>query len=330
MVVASETAVQADQHEAPKRRAKYAPTKGRGAPKMIYFDKTNASVDKIVRALRRNSCIVRNLVSNKVMDRVMGELQPYLDKTPHGEGEFVGMRTKRACSQVAKSKTLGEKLAIHPLVLEVMDKMLLDRCHNYTLATTTAVSIGKGESLQPLHRDDSIYPFKHPSPESVITTIWAGTDMTEESGATQAVPGSHRWDDRRLPKRGEVIQAVMPKGSVIFYMGSMYHGGAENFTDGYRTGIILGYSMGWLRQEENLHLAVPPDLARTLPDRLARLVGYDFGGPYCGFVHGDDPHRLIEDVALSERCHTYPDLDAVSEQLNRFRWGDIEPVPTPE
>jgi ectoine hydroxylase-related dioxygenase (phytanoyl-CoA dioxygenase family) len=296
MAVAAQTKSKTDDgHVAPKRRAKYAPKQGRGVPKMIYFDKKDASVEKIVRALRRNSCcIVRNLVSNKVMDQVMGELQPYLDKTPHGEGEFVGMRTRRACSLVAKSKTLGEKLAIHPLVLEVMDKMLLDRCHNYTLATTTAVSIGKGESLQPLHRDDSIYPFKHPSPESVITTIWAGTDMTEESGATQAVPGSHRWDDRRLPKRGEVIQAVMPKGSVIFYMGSMYHGGAENFTDGYRTGIILGYSMGWLRQEENQYLACPPKVAKKFPEKLQRLIGYNLHPPFLGWYETNDPHVLLE------------------------------------
>ena len=298
MAVVSETAIHAYQHKAPKRRAKYAPAKGRGVPKMIYFDKKDASVDKIVRALRRNSCcIVRNLVSNKVMDQVMGELQPYLDKTPHGEGEFVGLRTKRACSLVAKSTTLGEKLAVHPLVLGVMDKMLLDRCHNYTLATTTVVSIGKGESLQPLHRDDSIYPFKHPSPESVITTFWAGTDMTEENGATQAVPGSHKWDDRRLPKRDEVIQAVMPKGSVIFYTGSMYHGGTENFTDEYRSGIILGYSMGWLRQEENQYLACPPKVAKKFSEKLQRLIGYNLHPPFLGWYETNDPHVLLEGAA---------------------------------
>jgi len=295
MAIISEVAVQVDQPKVPKRRAKYAPKQGRGVPKMIYFDKKDASVDRIVRALRRNSCcIVRNLVSNKVMDQVMGEIQPYLSKTPHGEGEFVGLRTKRTSGLVAKSKTLGEKMAVHPLVLGVMDKMLLDRCHNYTLATTQVVSIGKGESLQPLHRDDSVYPFTHPSPESVITTIWAGTDMTEENGATQAVLGSHKWDDRRRPKRREIVQAVMPKGSAIFYMGSMYHGGAENFTDDYRSAIILGYSMGWLRQEENQYLVCPPDLARKLPEKLQRLIGYGLHPPFLGWYEMNDPHVLLE------------------------------------
>ncbi len=296
MAVAAQSVKAAAEGDAvPKRRARYAPAKGRGVPKMIYFDKKDAAVDKIVRALRRNSCcIVRNLVSNKVMDQVMSELQPYLDKTPHGEGEFVGLHTKRTSGLVAKSKTLGEKMAVHPLVLGVMDKMLLDRCHNYTLSPTQCVSIGPSESLQPLHRDDSIYPFKHPSPESVITTVWAGTDMTEENGATQAVPGSHKWDDRRRAKRHEIVQAVMPKGSAIFYMGSMYHGGAENFTDEYRSAIILGYSMGWLRQEENQYLTCPPEIAKSLPEKLQRLIGYDLHPPFLGWYEMNDPHILLE------------------------------------
>ena len=298
MTAVSENVVQTNRRKAPKRRAKYASPDKRDAPKMIYFDKKDASVEKIVRALRRNSCcIVRNLVSNKVMDQVMGELQPYLDKTPYGLGEFVGLRTKRTSGLVTKSKTLGERMALHPLVLGVMDKMLLDRCHNYTLATTTTVSIGKGESLQPLHRDDSIYPFRHPGPETVITTIWAGTDMTEENGATQVVPRSHRWDDRRLPRRDEVIQAVMPKGSVVFYMGSMYHGGAENFTDDYRSAIILGYSMGWLRQEENQYLACPPSVAKHLSEKLQRLIGYTLHPPFLGWYETNDPHVLLEGKA---------------------------------
>ena len=299
MAVAAQTKSKAsDGHVAPKRRAKYAPAKGRGVPKMIYFDKKDASVDKIVRALRRNSCcIVRNLVSNKVMDQVMGELQPYLDKTPHGEGEFVGLRTKQTSGLVAKSKTVGEKMAVHPLVLGVMDKMLLERCYNYTLATTQVVSIGKGETLQPLHRDDSLYPFKHPSPEIVVTTIWAGTDMTEENGATQAAPGSHKWDDKRLPKRHEIVQAVMPKGSAIFYMGSMYHGGAENFTDEYRSAIILGYSLGWLRQEESQYLVCPPKIAKKLPEKLQRLIGYNLHPPFLGWYEMNDPRALLEGKA---------------------------------
>ena len=152
MAVVTESTVGAYRHDAPKRRATYAPPGKRGGPKVAYFGKKDATPEKIVRALKRNGVvIIRKLASTKVMDRIAADLKPYLDKTPYGEGEYMGVRTKRTSSLVAKSATIGEKLAVHPLILKVVDAMLLDRCQNYRLATTHCVSIGKGETLQPLH-----------------------------------------------------------------------------------------------------------------------------------------------------------------------------------
>ena len=52
-------------------------------------------------------------------------------------------------------------------------------------------------------------------------------------------------------------------------------------------------------------------------------------GPFCGFVNGDDPHRLLEEAPLSQRRHSTPELDEADAKLPRLRWGDLEPVPTP-
>ena len=282
----------------PRKRPRYAPKNQRGAPRMIYFDKDEATADKIMRALRRNGCcIVKNLVPARIIDKVMGELNPYLEKTPKGSGDFVGFHTRRTSGIVAKSPTAGEQLAMHPLVLEVVDKLLLDRCQHYHLSPTQIVSIGPGETLQPLHRDDAIYPFKHPSKPSVVTTIWAMTDFTEENGATQCTPGSHKWDDKRVPKRHDVVQAVMPKGSCFFYDGAIYHGGAENYTREWRSGIILGYALGWLRQEENQFLVAPPEVAKKLPEKLQKLIGYQLHAPYLGWYEMNDPILLLKDQA---------------------------------
>lgn len=264
--------------------------------RLVYFDKAEASGEKIARALKAHGCcIVRNLVSSRTMAKVSGELQPWLDRTPTGAGDFVGTATKRTSRLIAKSKTVGEKLAMHPMVLDAVDRMLLDRCHHYHLSPTQCVSIGPNETPQPLHRDDAIYPFKHPGEPSVITVIWAVSDFTLENGATQAVPGSHLWDDERMPEPGEVVQAVMPKGSAIIYDGALYHGGAPNFTDQWRTGIILGYALGWLRQEENQYLACPPEVARTLPVKLQKLIGYQLHPPFLGWYEMNDPIQLLRD-----------------------------------
>jgi hypothetical protein len=42
----------------------------------------------------------------------------------------------------------------------------------------------------------------------------------------------------------------------------------------WRYGIILTYSLGWLRQEENQYLDVPPDVAERLSSELRDMIGY--------------------------------------------------------
>jgi ectoine hydroxylase-related dioxygenase (phytanoyl-CoA dioxygenase family) len=85
----------------------------------------------------------------------------------------------------------------------------------------------------------------------------------------------------------------MPAGSVMIYRGSVWHGGGANRTDKPRLGVPIEYAVGWLRQQETQLLIVPPEKARDLPERLQRLLGYNFYPPFLGYVDGRDPKRLL-------------------------------------
>ena len=176
-----------------------------------------------------------------------------------------------------------------------------------------------GEVQQSLHRDGGIYPVRHPAPPLTLAAFWAYTDFTEENGATLVAPGSHLWAHEREPLAHELVQAVMPRGSVLLYTSSVWHGSASNRSDSPRTGMALHYNLGWLRQEEALLLSTPPDLAKDYPEQLQRLIGYDFGGPYLGFIEQGNPHRLLEDPPKLDYARTDPDLEA--------RRKAIEPIP---
>ena len=65
-----------------------------------------------------------------------------------------------------------------------------------------------------------------------------------------------------------------------------------------RCGLNITYAVSWLRQEENQYLAVPQELARTLPEALLRLMGYSRGAYALGYV-GDlrDPLDVLLDRA---------------------------------
>ena len=93
--------------------------------------------------------------------------------------------------------------------------------------------------------------------EPLFSTIWAVTEFTRKNGATQIVPGSHLWKKERQPKPDEIAYAEMKPGSVLFYTGTVLHGGGANQTeDETRVGLFLHYALNWLRQKRtNICLA---------------------------------------------------------------------------
>lgn len=246
---------------------------------------------------RDGAVIYERLLDGETIEKIAAELDSYLQRSHLGEGEFWGFQTKRVGALVAKSRSFAERVAPNPAVLAVMERLLGPRCDRFQLHVTQSVNIGPGESQQILHRDDGLLPFVHPGPQALCNTMWALTDFTAENGATRVIKGSHLWDDSRLPSADdEIVQAVMPRGSCLIYLGSVWHGGGANRSkDQWRNGMICGYSLGWLRQEENQYLAVPPAVAKGLPEKVQHLIGYKIHGGFLGWVEGHDPHVVLED-----------------------------------
>lgn len=145
----------------------------------------------------------------------------------------------------------------------------------YQLHVSAALEVGPGAREQVLHReDDSFTFFPQPRPNLIVASMWAVTDFSIANGATLLVPGSHKWEAGRQATSREICSAEMPAGSVLFWLGSTLHGAGANVSNDWRYGVILTYSLGWLRQEENQFLDVPADVAATLPAELQDIIGY--------------------------------------------------------
>ena len=262
-------------------------------------------------------------INDTRLQQLHTELQPYLDNAPLGKTDFAGRTSRRRNGLLTKSEVCRE-LAIDPLILAVCDGVLGPNCVNYRLHVTMLVELMPGEVRQEIHRDGEIYPVRHPAPPMTLAAFWAYTDFTEENGATLVAPGSHRWPQERQPEDHELVQAVMPKGSMLLYTSSVWHGNEANQSNAVRTGMGLHYSLGWLRQEENQVLSSPPDVARHFPERLQRLIGYDFGGPYLGVVEQGNPIGLLRDDD-GDFARTEPELNAQREKIALLRLGELEP-----
>lgn len=265
-------------------------------------------------ALQQEGCaVVERLVSLDLLARAQAELRPYLDATPPGNDDFAGRRTRRTGALIARSETCRE-LVMHPTVLDAVGTALA-QATSFQLHLTQVIAIGPGEPGQLIHRDQWAFDF-FPFPtgyEVQCNTIWAMNDFTFANGATRLIPGSHRLPDRQQFKHKQAEAAEMPAGSVLFYTGSLYHGAGANNSDATRYGLNLTYARSWLRQEENQYLAVPAEIARTLPEPLLRLMGYARGAYALGYV--DDLRDPLDVLLGRDRPADFGSLEAASARV---------------
>ncbi|UMB69921.1 phytanoyl-CoA dioxygenase family protein [Mycobacterium paraterrae] len=256
-------------------------------PKAVRSVGSATSSAELAEVLREDGCVViTGLAPAETMDRVLAEVEPYLLATGGGNTEFLGAATQRTGALIARSPT-ARSLITDPVIIDTLDLVLGDHASTFQIDLTQLVTIGAGEPAQMIHRDQwSFDRYQFPRGfEAEVAAMWAVTDFTEEMGATRMVVGSHRWEDDPDDVDPALSSpAVMTKGSVLLYTGSVFHGGGANTTDRCRIGMNIGYSLGWLRQEENQYLACPPEIARTLPEGLLRLMGYQRGAYSIGYV----------------------------------------------
>ena len=242
---------------------------------------TATDVDRHLRAIEEQGyTVVEDAVDLDLVDALVDDLDRLvhdLGITP-ADNAFEGTRTTRVYNLLAHGPTF-EQIPVHPAVLPVCQGVL-DR--GLLVSSLSSIAIGPGETAQPIHADDQVIPLPKPHPATVCNTMWALTDFTEANGATRLIPGSHTADHSPdLTRTYATVPAEMPKGSVLVWHGSLWHGGGANTTSERRFGIAMNYCAGYIRQQENQQLGLARDAVARFPRRLQELVGY---GIYRGLI----------------------------------------------
>ncbi len=260
---------------------------------LTYLDRT-ADTDTVAAVLRRDGAVaVNSLADPELADTIVSELRPELDAFGlDNPSDFGGDRTRRIKNVLTVAPSAA-RLMEHDMVVGVADDILLPNCATYQIGSTDAIEVLPGQSAQALHRDDTTYPIEMAGMELQIGVMWALDDFSMENGGTRVVVGSHRFiRSWHLPDLSGWEAAVMPKGSALFYLGSIWHGAGENLSNAPRAGLVTTYSLGWLRQEYNQYLYNPPEVAARFGPRLKALLGYTphgSGDDRLGTFGGDCP-----------------------------------------
>ncbi len=256
-----------------------------------------ATAEEVADNLQQHGyAIVDDLAPSGLMDRIQAEMAPHVEVTPYGQDAFVGKATRRTGSMIARSPAARE-LIMNPLAIGAAAKFL-GHASTFQLHLTQIISVYPGSPAQPLHQDQLAWDF-FPFPDDYhiqCNLLWALSDYTEEMGATRVVPDSQYTGKDKTYTQADSLPAVMTRGSALFYTGKVYHGAGANVSERTRQGINITYAVGWVRQEENQYLSTPLEVARTLPDELLKVMGYQMGCFALGYVRDfEDPMVMIRE-----------------------------------
>ena len=126
------------------------------------FD-AGVGADPLVAAIEQDGyAMVRELLDPETVSRLSGELAPHLKATETGDPDtFFGSRTKRFGALLSRCPT-SRDMVVHPLVLEIANRVLGPYCARYQINYTGVMHIEPGESAQTMHRDTASIPSRTP------------------------------------------------------------------------------------------------------------------------------------------------------------------------
>jgi ectoine hydroxylase-related dioxygenase (phytanoyl-CoA dioxygenase family) len=231
--------------------------------------------------------IVEGFLADDQVLRARNALEKIEATVAFGKENFGGVRTKRASNLVGRTCDFDD-IVTDPRLLALVEGVLGPA---FQLSISAMIKIFPGESAQPLHQDDGLWPAPRPHQPFVLNTMFAIDPFTEENGGTTVVPGSHLSTDP-VDQSAKRTSVTMPVGALLAWDGALWHGGGTNTSDQERLGLNINYNLGWLRQQENQFVSIPPADVLARPPRLQRLLGYQHHH-ILGLSGGRDPLEVV-------------------------------------
>ncbi|CAN5497357.1 hypothetical protein BH10PSE12_BH10PSE12_07990 [soil metagenome] len=242
--------------------------------------------------LDQGFCVVPDAMPAAHVHDLATDLSPVFARTARSSGPFYGDNTKRFHGLLRRSPHMAD-FVLHPTILGAAKAILGNHCETIQLNLTQAIEILPGGDAQPPHRDQDMWPLHSPGVEYLVNVMWPFTPYRAQNGATRLWPGSHRRQEAMLIAEEDAIAVEIDPGAALLFLGSTLHAGGKNSTRLSRRGMIVSYSLGWLKPYELPWLAYPPEVARTFAPELAALAGYRAHRPNLGTHEGRCPSRLL-------------------------------------
>ena len=164
------------------------------------------------------------------------------------------------------------------------------------LSQSTGLIKEAGAKPLAIHADHSgKIPAPWPSVAQYCNVTWVTTDYTRENGAVCVWPGSHRFC-RPVPPdlvmahdHPEVVVLEIPKGSVIVWHGSLWHGAVPRTSAGRRVTLVFPHVRDHVQAQELYWASTTPEMIERNNSRFCALMGLYSAYPWIE----DGPPRTL-------------------------------------
>jgi len=144
------------------------------------------------------------------------------------------------------------------------------------------------------HVDTPRYiPNYHQSIVAMITM----DDYTEVNGATWVLPSSQHTKEKPADDYfyANAKRIIVPKGTICFFDPKVWHASATNFSNDWRTCLLIVFSKPWMKQRVDIPRFMQHIDKQTIPKKLQQLLGFDSQSP-ANFreFYGNEEERVFK------------------------------------
>eukprot|EP01084_Bolivina_argentea_P014598 27276_1 len=265
----------------------------------------NAKIASYVASILENGyCIIPSLITDtNKLDYIKQETSRLheVNNTKFGRNKFSGTKTLREYNILNETRCFDELIS-NKTINDILDALLYQ---NARISNMSTITIHPNALKQAWHYDNhfsNMYPKRTDPLKCImqISTLFAIDDFTETNGATVFIPKSHLWDIKKIPNNNDkknAIKAIMKRGSILIFTGTLWHSGGANISNKSRTCLQLSFRQPWLRGGQNMMLAVKRDIVRQMDTVVQKRIGYSLHYPIYGHVWQQHPLKVLNKLS---------------------------------
>ena len=246
----------------------------------------NRSLNSQISQFKKKGFIVlHNILSNKTCENYKKKLNIYYKKyslyyanANSKKNELSDKKLEKVVYNLHNKDYSWFKLFENKNVTKILDIILKEGSYNnsepYYLGNISARCPLKFNKGQQLHSDSNIAGINY---SLSVNVLWILDDFTKKNGATRVVPESHLYkkyaSNNTKYNKERIISS--PKGSVLIFNTSLWHGSSKKIDDSSRWAVILGYYRWFLKPSFEYQKNTPKKIFNKMTKKQKKLLGFD-------------------------------------------------------